>query len=70
MNPKRKNVQIHKLFCISNLMLENLDELKPTTPRMVKLKADLIDFCEELKTALQTRQRFRNRLILVKFHIR
>ena len=44
MNPKRKNVQIHKLFCLSNLMLENLDELKATTPRMVKLKADLIDF--------------------------
>jgi len=52
MNPKRKNVQIHKLFCISNLFLENVDELKATTPRMVKLKADLIDFCEELNNSV------------------
>ena len=52
MNPKRKNVQIHKLFCLSNLMLENLDELKPTTPSMIKLKADLIDFCEELNNSV------------------
>lgn len=52
MNPKRKNVQIHKLFCLSNLMLENLDELKATTPRMIKLKADLIGFCEELNNSV------------------
>ena len=52
MNPKRKNIQIHKLFCLSNLMLENLDELKATTPRMIKLKADLIDFCEELNNSV------------------
>ena len=52
MNPKRKNVQIHKLFCISNLFLENVDELKTTTPRMAKLKADLIDFCEELNNSV------------------
>ena len=52
MNPKRKNVQIHKLFCISNLMLENLDVLEPTTPRMAKLVDDLIDFCEELNNSV------------------
>ena len=52
MNPKRKNVQIHKLFCLSNLMLENLDELKSTTPRMAKLKTDLIEFCEELNNSV------------------
>ena len=52
MNPKRKNVQIHKLFCISNLFLENVDELKTTTPRMAKLKVDLIDFCEELNNSV------------------
>lgn len=52
MNTKRKNIQIHKLFCISNLFLENVDELKTTTPRMAKLKADLIDFCEELNNSV------------------
>ena len=52
MNPKRKKVQMHKLFCISNLLLENLDELKPTTPRMVKFKIDLIGFCEELNNSV------------------
>ena len=30
MNPKRKHTQMHKLFCLSSLLLENLDELKPT----------------------------------------
>jgi len=49
---KRKNTQIHKLFCLSSLLLENLDELKPTNPRMVKLKADLIEFCEELNNSV------------------
>lgn len=52
MNPKRKKIAMHKLYCISSLLLENLDELKPTTPRMVKLKADLIDFCEELNNSV------------------
>ena len=52
MNPKRKNIQIHKLFCLSNLMLENLDELKSTTPRMAKLVDDLIEFCEELNNSV------------------
>ena len=52
MNPKRKNVQIHKLFCISNLFLENVDVLEPTTPRMAKLKVDLIEFCEELNNSV------------------
>ena len=33
-------------------MLENLDELKATTPRMAKLKTDLIDFCEELNNSV------------------
>jgi len=52
MNPKKKHVQIHKLYCLSSLLLENLDTLKPTTPRMIKLKADLIDFCEELNNSV------------------
>ena len=30
------------------LLLENLDELKVTTPRMLKLKNDLTEFCEIL----------------------
>jgi len=30
------------------LLLENLDDLKVTTPRMVKLKSDLTEFCEIL----------------------
>jgi|LakMenE01Jun11ns_1017448.scaffolds.fasta_scaffold9864223_3 hypothetical protein len=43
---KKKNTEIHKLYCISQLLLESLDELKPTSAKMVKFKADLIGLCE------------------------
>jgi hypothetical protein len=48
MKPKEKNIMMHKLFCLSSLLLETLDELKATTPKMIKYKDDLIDLCEEL----------------------
>jgi hypothetical protein len=48
MKPKEKNIKMHKLFCLSSLLLENLDELKPTTPKMIKYKEDLIGLCEEM----------------------
>ena len=48
MNPKKKHQEMHKLYCISQLLLENLDVLKPTTPKMVKFKDDLIGLCELL----------------------
>jgi len=50
MNPKRKNQQMHKLYCLCQLQLEVLDELKATTEKMVKYKNDLIGLCEELNT--------------------
>ena len=41
---------MHKLVCLSHLMLENLEELNPTTEKMKKAKIDLIAlFEEELK---------------------
>lgn len=48
MTPKTKNQKMHLLFCLSNLLLETLDELKPTTPKMVKYRYDLIGLIEEL----------------------
>ena len=48
MNPKRKNIQMHKLYCLAQLLLENLDELKPTTKKMISFKSDLIGLCELL----------------------
>lgn len=45
---KKKNQEIHKLYCISQLLLESLDELKPTSAKMVKFKEDLIGLCEQL----------------------
>ena len=48
MSNKKKNQEIHKLYCISQLLLESLDELKPTSAKMVKFKADLIGLCEAL----------------------
>ena len=48
MSNKKKNQEIHKLYCISQLLLESLDELKPTSAKMVKFKDDLIGLCEQL----------------------
>ena len=45
---------MHKLVCLSHLMLENLDELKPTTEKMKKAKLDLIALFEELNNELAT----------------
>ena len=49
---KRKDSLMHKLVCLSHLMLENLDELNPTTPKMKKAKFDLITLFEELNKEL------------------
>jgi len=48
MKPKEKKIEMHKLFCLSNLLLESLDTLNPTTPKMVKYREDLIGLCEEM----------------------
>jgi len=48
MNPKKKSIKMHLFYCLMQLLLENLDELKVTTPRMLKLKNDLTEFCEIL----------------------
>ena len=53
MTPKLKNMEMHKLFCLSNLLLENLDTLNPTTPKMIKYREDLIGLCEEMNTNVQ-----------------
>ena len=45
---------MHKLVCLSHLMLENLDELNPTTEKMKKAKLDLIALFEELNNELAT----------------
>lgn len=45
---KKKNQEIHKLYCISQLLLESLDELKPTSAKMLKFKDDLIGLCEQM----------------------
>ena len=45
---KKKQINMHKLFCLMNLLLENLDELQVTNPKMIKLKADLTEMCELL----------------------
>ena len=49
---KRKQMLCHKLVCLSHLMLENLEELNPTTEKMKKAKIDLIALFEELNNEL------------------
>ena len=48
MNPKQKSIKMHLFYALMQLLLECLDELQVTTPRMEKLKADLTEFCEIL----------------------
>lgn len=52
MTPARKSQLMHKLVVLSQLQLELLDELKPTTERMQKYRTDLIGFSEELNNAI------------------
>lgn len=39
---------MHLFYCLMQLLLECLDNLKVTHPRMIQLRADLIEFCELL----------------------
>jgi len=48
MNPKKKKEEMHKLYCLCQLLLENLDNLKPTSSKMVTFKNDLTGLCELL----------------------
>ena len=51
---KRKDQLMHKLVCLSHLMLENLDDLQVTTPKMKKARLDLIALFEEMNNELAT----------------
>jgi len=48
MNIKKKQINMHKFYCLMSLLLENLDELQVTNPRMIQLKSDLTEMCELL----------------------
>lgn len=48
MNPKKKLIKVHLFYCLMSLLLEYLDELKATNPRIIKLKSDLTEMCELL----------------------
>lgn len=43
---KKKKVNMHKLYCLLQLVQENLDDLKVTDPKAVKLKNNIAEFCE------------------------
>ena len=48
MNPKKKNQEMHKLYCICQLLLDSIDTLKPTSQKMIKFKEDLTGLCEQM----------------------
>jgi hypothetical protein len=52
MNPKKKNMEVQKMMCISFLLVECLDNLKVTEPKIVKYRDDLIGFIEELSATV------------------
>ena len=41
-------MKMHLFYCLMQLLLECLDELKATNPRMIELKANMTEFCELL----------------------
>lgn len=43
---KSKGQNMHLLYCQFQLVLETLDNLKVTAPRMIELKQNIIEFCE------------------------
>jgi len=45
---KRKSINMHKFYCLMQLLQDNLDDLQVTTPRMKLLKDNLSEFCEIL----------------------
>jgi hypothetical protein len=50
MNPKRERIETTLVYALSFLYLERMDNLKPTTPKMIKFRDDIIGFLEELNT--------------------
>lgn len=52
MSPKNKNMEAQKLMCLSFLLLETLDNLKVTEPKILKYKEDLIGFIEEMSASV------------------
>ena len=44
----QKNIKMHLFYCLMQLLLECLDELKVTNPRMIELKNNMSEFCELL----------------------
>ena len=45
---KKTRIKMHLFYCLMQLLLENLDDLKATNARMIKLKSDLTEMCEIL----------------------
>lgn len=43
---------MHKLVCLTNLLIDNLDDLKVTTEKMLSLKNTLYEFGIELNNEL------------------
>ena len=43
---KKKKVNMHKLYCLLQLVQENLDDLKVTNQKAIKLKDNISEFCE------------------------
>ena len=43
---KKKKVNMHKLYCLLQLVQENLDDLKVTNQKAIRLKDNIAEFCE------------------------
>ena len=51
MTPKQKHIKSHLFYCLMQLLLEDLDDLKnhkKLSPRMIDLKNNLTEMCEIL----------------------
>lgn len=48
MTKKNKSIKSHLFYALMQLLLENLDDLKVTNPRMLVLRDNLTEMCELL----------------------
>ena len=61
MNTKLKAILCHKLVCLSQLLIENLDELNPTTEIAIQYKESLIKFVEQLNNDIADTDTIQNK---------
>ena len=52
MNPKKKHTLINKVFCLKDLLVDAIEELKANDPDTLKFANDIISYCERMNDSV------------------